>query len=113
MGFITTVTVNNDLLHELLHKSPERVCRLFHDGLIRMHGGQVPISVPVAGITVVETHHVDHALPILVGGGKEAQVVTGVSIHYTSQDPEGELLKRLADKHGYTLQKRRKKKEGT
>lgn len=111
MGYITTVTVNNDLLHQLTSRPPEDVCRIFYEGLMKMHGGREPIALPVAGITVVETHHADYAHAILVGGGREAQVITGININYTHLDPEMELLRQLAFKREFYLQRKRRKKE--
>jgi hypothetical protein len=105
MGFITSLTINNDLLHELGTSGSFLGRSLYH--AVLEAGTRENISVPYAGITVVESHHADYTRAILVGGGQEARAIPGISVHYAQPDPELELLRQLAQRLGYDLRRKR------
>lgn len=106
MGYIATLTVNNDFLHQL-KDVPDLGSRI-RDAVSMLSISQ-PQEVRGAHITAIETHHADYAQAVLIGGGKEGQLINGVSINYLQEEPELELLKQLARKHGFDLHKRRGK----
>lgn len=106
MGFITTATLNNDCLDELNGERGLGLGPLLRNAVLRLSMGS-SVSVPIAGITVVESHHADYCVPVLVGGGAEAKVIKNVRVFYTSPDPELEVLKELAEKHRFALLKKR------
>ncbi len=107
MGFITSLTLNNDLLSDL-KRDDSRLGPELYNAVLSVDFPEAGRSkVSAAGIQVVESHHADYAQPILVGGGREATVIGGVSIFYTVPDPELELLRQLARKHGFDLRKKR------
>jgi hypothetical protein len=104
MGFISTLTVNNDFVHDLpkvgnLGKQIyEAVCRL---------SSEKPVHLNQLGITAVESHHADYAQPLLIGGWRESTIITGVSIpHHHGEESELKLLEQLAEKHGYNIYKK-------
>lgn len=107
MGFITTLTANNDFFDELKRAAENgmNVGLILYDALLRISSTR-PVHVPVAGITIVETHHADLAQPVLVGGGREAHVIDGINIFYTDMEPELTLLKQLAEKYGFVIYKK-------
>lgn len=103
MGFISTVTVNNDFLHDLPKVS--NLGRRLYEAVSKL---QISRPVPLdgyIGVTAIESHHADYAQPILIGGGVEAMVIEGISISYMDMDPEIGLLRQLAEKHGFVIYK--------
>jgi hypothetical protein len=106
VGFITTITLNNDFADEIT-RIPDFAKQL-HAAVLRV-STERPVRIGPAGITVVENHHADYSQPILVGGREEARVISGITISYTNPEPELELLKRLAAKLGYDLHSKKRK----
>jgi hypothetical protein len=54
---------------------------------------------------VVESHHADHCVPVLVGGNN-AWLIERCFVRWSVADPEMHLLRSLAEKHGFTLKKK-------
>jgi hypothetical protein len=112
MGFNTTIMVLNDALH-CIEDDPEfgkKVSDAVHS---LMRGEQVPISSGghYAAATAVETHHADQVRVIAVGGNMAEELgYAGGYRLMASEDGQVEMLKRLAEKHGYNLRKKPKKK---
>lgn len=65
----------------------------------------------VNAATVIEAHHADTLVPVLVGAN--CGQVIDVYMHWsgTAEENEMELLERLAAKHGYTLRRKSKPAE--
>ena len=107
MGFNTTVIVLNDALGNI-EEDPE-----FGKNLARaiMHlsvSRGRPVDVSSKGhcnaATAIETHHADRYIATAIGGN------TGVVLGDCGSwqvDGEVDMLRRLADQHGYTLHKKR------
>lgn len=104
MGWITTLTLNNDLVH-ILPKYPN-LGEEIHSAVSQIPI-ESPVSIPRAGITVIESHHADFAELIMVGGRHEGKEL-GPSAWFNVEDPELELLQQFADKLGYSLRKKPK-----
>jgi hypothetical protein len=120
MGYNTTVVIMNDALEDIRkdpnfgenlvqavlesvrYRTTELDDRGFH------HIVDIPAGNHANAGHVVESHHADGTHLVQVGGN------LGQSILYTwgwNIKPE-ELLKRLADKHGYRLVKKTERKQG-
>lgn len=111
MGYNTTVVVMNDAL-AAIEKDPE-----FGKNLataIRNVFGSNATNVPAGGHSraalVIETHHADQQVIVRVGGN-EGNIIQGVLIHYTSRNPERDLLTTLASHMGYSLHKKPERKK--
>lgn len=105
MGFITTLVANNDFIHQLpkIKNLGEQIRAAISHLAISQ-----PVHVGTSGIAAIESHHADHALLVMVGGGTEATVIKSAAVSYHSKNPELEFLKQLANIHGFDLHKRRK-----
>lgn len=107
MGYNTTVVVLNDAIDDIAN-DPEFGRRL----ATRIRAAiQSPADVSARNYAnaaaVVETHHADGLVPVLVGGNMGVPV-RGVSIRWNDPEPEVTLLQELARKHGFHVSKRRK-----
>lgn len=103
MGFITTLTANNDLIHRL-PEYPDLGDEI-HKAILTLPVER-PVEIGRTGMTAVESHHSDYSEALLIGGHSEATQL-GVAVHYGDKNPELTLLERLAEKQGYKLVKRR------
>ena len=93
-----------DALHEI-DKDPEfnhKLVSAIRSKTIR--NGIIDVSAcnHVNAASVIEVHHADRLVPVLVGGNT-GQVVEGVSIGF--RDGDMELLRALAAKLGYRIGK--------
>lgn len=109
MGYNTTVVVLNDALN-LIMRDPafgENLAKACAQPLL--FGTKELIAVPalnhVNAAHVIETHHADRLVPVLIGGniGKAVE-----DLHLGYRDTEVAMLKALAVKHGYELRTKRK-----
>ena len=110
MGYITTLTANNDLIHKLptVDDLGDKILEAISQLPARI--GKKPIPIGNSGMTAVESHHARDPELIVVGGdftgrplwGEHDDDAEGVSL-------EKHLLTRLAQKHGYKLVKKRKR----
>lgn len=107
MGFITTLTANNDMIHRL--PEVEDLGVSIHHAILRLPIEDGPIEIAGTGMHVLESHHADYAMGVLVGGGKSAELIKDVCVEYIEEDPELVFLKRLAAKHGYSLRRKPKR----
>lgn len=109
MGYNTTIVVMNDYLSNI--KDDSEFGKKLADKVIAA-AREKPLDVSAGGAvnaaTVIESHHSSHYVPILVGGN-HGKVMEGIYIGWDVEDPELELLKRLAEKHGYNLHRKPKK----
>jgi hypothetical protein len=107
MGFNTTVVVMNDAL-EYIRNDPEFGSKLA-DAALRIWGSDQPEDVSagcfINAATVIESHHADGMIPVLVGGN-HGTVVKGCCVGFRSEAYEMDLLKALANKLGYRLTKK-------
>lgn len=108
MGYNTTVVVMNDALRaiesdEKFGESLARAC----GSLAAMEGERVDVASQghINAATVLETHHADQLVPILVGGNT-GYVIEG-RLHYRDYSAES-LLRMLAARLGYKLVRRKK-----
>jgi len=106
MGFNTTVVVLNDALGSIQRDTTfgEKLA----SAILQVALGK-PVDVSAGGhcnaAQVVESHHADSLIPILVGGNCGLEVKSHVP--WNADDPELDLLRTLAHRRGYTLKKRR------
>ena len=107
MGYNTTVVVLNDALGNI-EEDPE-----FGKNLARAimqlsvsRGRPVDVSSKghVNAATAIETHHADRYIASAIGGNRA--VVLGDCGSWNVDD-EVDMLRRLADKYGYNLHKKR------
>ena len=102
MGWISTLTANNDLIHRL--KNVDNLGSRIESAIQQLSGEGGPIHIGSTGLTAIETHHADTGIAVMVGGPDEGRVLGGF-VHYNQDDPEVMLIKRLAEKFGYRLVK--------
>jgi len=106
MGMIATLTVNMDCLEFLSEESG--LTRKIRQALGRSQPGQIE-EVGRTGMYVIGTNHVDYASLVVVGGEQEGKYL-GVSAHFGDKNVEESLLRQLAEKHGYVLHKKPKRR---
>jgi hypothetical protein len=105
MGFITTLTANNDTIHQL-PEYPDLGDEIYQ-AILKVAVDR-PARVGHTGMVAHESHHMDYGQAILIGGGRDA-LELGASVYYGDKEPELAVLKQLADKHGFVLHKKRKR----
>jgi len=108
MGFVSTVVFNNDLLSHI--KDDTEFGRKVHYAILSLpNRDQREWSIysgPGQVATAVDCHHASYGVPIITGGGPFWTKV-GVHISEGAGDPEIQLLKNLAEKHGFDLHRKR------
>ncbi len=106
MGFNTTVVVLNDALGSIERDTTFGATLA---SAIKQAAIERPVHVHAGGhgnaATVIESHHADTLIPVLIGGNKGLELKTYVP--WNAEDPELQLLLQLAHRRGYTLRKRR------
>lgn len=105
MGWNTSVLIYNDQLSSV--EDPEFGKRLA--SAIRQMGGAPTKSIDIVGGIVIESHHADHCVPILVGGNN-AWLIEKCFVRWSAADSEMQLLRALAEKHGFDLAVKKDKK---
>lgn len=106
MGFNTTILVLNDQLERI--KNDPEFGRKLYEAILKAQGTRGE-AIPVGehGAWVVESHHADQIVPILVGGNK-AIVISDVWANARFlKAPEDEVFQGLARKLGYKVTKKR------
>jgi hypothetical protein len=107
MGFDTTVVFNMDAVDGI--KTDPKFSENLYYALLKGSTQRQLVSVPIGGYTsgavVVESHHGDLIVPVMIGapGG---MAIPEAAVHYNPNNVEGcyiELLKNLADHYGYRL----------
>ena len=121
MGFNTTVVVYNDSLHAI-EKDPKFGKKLV-DAIMSLHNRDSSTTdrSPSAGYHcnaafVVETHHADQMVAVLVGGnmGQELGYAGGYTLDVDKEEDKIQAIRNLAASVGYDLRKcptKRKVKE--
>lgn len=112
MGFNTSMIIMNDAL-DAIEKDPEfgkkvvEAVRRVH----REHDIDIPSGPNVNAATVIETHHAD-VTTILAFGGNYATIIHE-TYGYRHHDPDFKLrlLKELAESLGFTIAKKKGKKQ--
>ena len=109
MGWNTSLMIMNDALSNL--ETDRGFGKRLHSAILQMGGSpQKPIDVPIGGhvngCLVIESHHADHCIPILVGGN-HAWPIEKCFVRWSAADPERQLLHALAEKHGFELSLKR------
>lgn len=107
MGFNTTVVVLNDALHEI--KNDPDFGRKLYDAVLCVQRGPQDVSAGnhCNAVSVIESHHADGFHLIAVGGNY------GLDLGYVGSwqaDPD-QMLRALADRRGYRLVKKPKKRD--
>jgi hypothetical protein len=108
MGYNTSVIILNDALGQL--KEDREFRPRLADGISKLsirRPQDVRIGQHVNACHVLETHHADQMLPILVGGNF-GRVIESTYVRWSSEEMELDLLQQLAKKHGYTLRRTKK-----
>lgn len=108
MGNNTTVVVYNDALDALekdrdFGASVAVAVRTFVSCPQRRV--DIPSGSHANAAVVVDCHHADQLVPVLVGGNL-GYPVTGLHLSWREENRELRLLQELADKLGYELKKR-------
>jgi hypothetical protein len=107
MGFNTTLVLMNDALSSIENDTElgKKIASAVLELSIRR-----PVDIAAGGhvnaITALETHHADGLVPVLIGGNHGYPLPLSIRWATAPGDMELELLKRLADKHGYNLRKK-------
>lgn len=114
MGYNTTIVLLNDALSNVendkdLGKKLADAAREWWAAPNR-EGDHRWVDVSAGNYTnalaVINTHHADHLVPVLVGGNHAWPVrELSLSSHIPTKSMEEKLLFELAKKHGYALKK--------
>jgi hypothetical protein len=109
MGWNTTVVLLNDALHHI--KQDKGFGEKLADGVSRLFVGTKHVDVSAGGFisaaSIIETHHADGIVPVLVGNNQGLKL--DVVLH-AEKDHELELLRVLAEKHGFLLRRKATKR---
>ncbi len=103
MGFNSTLVVLNDHLH-LIGKDQsfgEQVER----AVLKLSVSNEPVWLPSGCAVAIEQHHADGYIPVLVGHNTGKALDFSVPCH--TEDMEMDLLRRLAEKKGFNLHRKR------
>lgn len=111
MGWITTLTADNDQIHQL-PQYPD-LGDVIYQAIMQIPAtrkNDLPIPIGNTGMHAVESHHSRDAELIVIGGYTVGKPL-GISCadDDTPEKMESYLLERLAEKHGYKLVKKRKR----
>jgi hypothetical protein len=110
MGYNTTVVILNDALGSL--EEDDGFGKRLAAGIRALQSSRprdVSIGGHVNACHVVETHHADQMVPIMVGSNYGWPIEgTYVSWRGSNEEIELELLQQLAKKHGYGLRRLKK-----
>ena len=117
MGYNTTVVVHNDSLGSI-EKDPEFGKNLAK-AVLRLSVTERGKMVDVRAVNhcnaaeVIETHHADHQVLVMVGGNMGQEFGYAGSWRLDAKKPEDRLtvLRNLADAEGYTLRKKPARKQ--
>lgn len=102
MGFNTTVVVLNDVLGEI--EKDEKFGEKLADAIKSLHH---PASLLGGGVKVLETHHNSNVAVVAVGGNYGTVLAWGPDTPHHTEEGQLVLLKALAEKLGYKLEKKK------
>ncbi len=109
MGFNTTVLILNDYL-DAIEKDKDfgtRLAQAVHEATTT-RPVEVRVGNALRSALVISSHSSYAVLPVLVGGNTGWPLACTLNMDSTKEVMELELLKKLAEKHGYSLRKRPK-----
>ena len=107
MGYVATLVINMDALH-LIKDDKEFGKSVYYavSSLDTREGGRVTVGGFHSAAQAIERHHSSQAVTVLVGGHQD-KAISGVAVDFTLQEnTELEVLKQLAEKHGFSLRKK-------
>jgi hypothetical protein len=104
MGFNATVVVCLDQLHEI--DNDPKFGPAFSQAVLQCSGRNKAIYGP-HGIVVVETHHADHLVPVIIGGntGRVIPAYVGINPNEYDEATNIRILKDMARVLGYRVSK--------
>lgn len=107
MGYNATVVVMLDALHEIEKDKDfgSKLSRAITEANSRNEKRDISSGCNANAATVIETHHADHLVPVLMGGNY-GYPIKDVYMSYSEYNDEEKLLKRLAEKLGYRVSKK-------
>jgi dissimilatory sulfite reductase (desulfoviridin) alpha/beta subunit len=115
MGLNTTVIVHNDSLH-IIAQSGEEFSRNLVKAILEKSIQDAPVNVPCLShcnaAEVIESHHADMQIAIIVGGntGQVLGYAGHWSLNLSKPEDRIKVLRNLADGEGYVLRKKPTKK---
>lgn len=114
MGFQTTITILNDALHDMESDPKGWVDKTIKQ--IQSHSGNQDAQSygfggHANGFTIDAMHHADVTSVIAVGGNHSTVLGQFYNQGHHDNDTRLALMKKLAESMGYTLTKKRVKKE--
>lgn len=109
MGFVTTVVVSNDSV-DLIENDPEFGKKLLRAVREVQRGKPVTVAGSHAHVVVLESHHMDQVVPVLVGA-QNFEVLDDCQTRWGHDHDRVQLdiARNIAAKHGYRLVKQPKK----
>lgn len=110
MGFVSTLVINNDLLNDV--KKDKSFGEKVHHAVLRFSNSKPEPHIncgPGTAATLIDCHHASYGVPFIIGGGMFYNKISNIIISEGSKNLEIDLLKNLADKHGFDLHRKRKK----
>jgi hypothetical protein len=111
MGFNTTVVILNDALHDI--EDDKDFGAKLVSAILSLSVKNGPVDVRAGNhcnaALVVETHHADMLVPVVVGGNWGTEI-KDAAMYYENTDEarSWQLLQNLAEKLGYRLVKKAK-----
>jgi len=114
MGFNSTVVVYNDALHDIEQHGDEFAANLV-SAILRVGAGReetvdVPCGCHANAAIVVDSHHADQQVAMIVGGNLGQRIGRGYAGHWSLNMSKAEdrlkVLRTLAEAEGYTLRKK-------
>ena len=112
MGYNSTIVVMNDSLHAIAEDKEfgQKLASAIQK--LSLGRGSVDVSAGchVNAATAIESHHADFMVPVLVGANYGRELKEGsVGWSHDEVDQEIQMLRQLAEKHGFRLTKKPKK----
>lgn len=108
MGYNTVMMVLNDALH--LIKEDKEFGRKIYDATYEAASGFKRVDISSHGYcnvaTVISCQHADIAQVVVVGGNYGTNIGNFWTRTYHTPEGELELIRELAEKHGYALRKK-------
>jgi hypothetical protein len=107
MGFNTSAVILNDALSNIEHDKD--IGKKIADGVSKLIYGK-PVDVSAGNhcnaIYLIESHHADFAVPVIVGGNYGFPLSTSISWQVKPEDADMAMLRALAQKLGYTVSRK-------
>lgn len=114
MGFIATVTVLLDTL-DMLKRDPE-IGESLYSAVLESSCYRRPVAVKTpAHMEVIEVHHCDRVVPVLVGGNMGTAMDLSLCysvLNHNEKDRDIAFATAICEKHGYKVSLKATKKAG-